>query len=88
GWIAGELYLEVNPDADESLELDETGKYPAAGVPTGLRAQVTRAAGKSATSVDWTTVDSIGVRRFGIPSRITRRAEPATKPQAGAPVAR
>ena len=26
GWIGGQLYLEVNPDADESLELDETGK--------------------------------------------------------------
>ena len=24
GWIGGDLYLEVNPDADESLELDET----------------------------------------------------------------
>ena len=26
GWIGGELYLEVNPDAEESLVLDETGK--------------------------------------------------------------
>ena len=26
GWIGGELYLEVNPDAEQSLELDETGK--------------------------------------------------------------
>ena len=82
GWIAGELYLEVNPDADQSLELDETGKYPAAGVPPGLRAQVTRAAGTAAASVDWAIVDSIGVRRFGIPSRVTRRAEPVVKPAA------
>jgi L,D-transpeptidase ErfK/SrfK len=80
GWIAGELYLEVNPDADQSLELDETGKYPAAPAPADLRTQVKRVAGTSAASIDWATVDSIGASRYGIPSRITRRAEPATRP--------
>jgi L,D-transpeptidase ErfK/SrfK len=84
GWIAGELYLEVNPDADQSLELDETGKYPAAAAAPGLRAQVTKAAGKQVASVDWVTVDSIGMRRYGIPSRVTRRAEPAKPPQTSA----
>lgn len=88
GWIAGDLYLEVNPDADQSLELDETGKYLAAPAVAGLRAQVTKAAGKQATSVDWVTVDSIGVRRYGIPSRVTRRAEPAKSAQTTSPIPR
>ena len=79
GWIGGELYLEVNPDAEQSLELDETGKLPAAPVSRDLRAQVTRAAGKHAPRIDWTRVDAIARSRFGIPSRITGTA-PATAP--------
>ena len=72
GWIGGELYLEVNPDAEESLVLDETGKRVAASAPAGLREQVTRAAGKQAKRVDWARVDYVGQRRFGVPSRVTR----------------
>jgi len=75
GWIGGELYLEVNPDADQSLELDETGVLPAAPAPKTLREQVKRAAGKQATTVDWARVDAIGQSRFGIPSRITRQPD-------------
>jgi L,D-transpeptidase ErfK/SrfK len=72
GWIGGELYLEVNPDADQSLALDETGQLAREGTPTGLREIVTRAAGRQATRVDWTLVERIGTRRYGIPARITR----------------
>jgi len=72
GWIGGELYLEVNPDPEESLQIDETGKRGDASAPTGLREQVTRAAGKQAARIDWTRVDDIGQRRYGIPSRVTR----------------
>ena len=72
GWIAGELYLEVNPDAEQSLELDETGKRPDAAAPSGLPEKVKRAAGKQTARVDWTLVDTIGRRRYGIPARITR----------------
>ena len=72
GWIAGELYLEVNPDAEESLQLDETAKRGDAGPPAGLREKVKRAAGKQAERVDWARVDVIGQRRFGVPSRVTR----------------
>jgi len=72
GWIGGELYLEVNPDADESLQLDETGKLVVASAPTGLREQVTHAAGKQAARVDWARVEDVGQRRYGVPSRVTR----------------
>ncbi len=73
GWIDGELYLEVNPNAEQSLELDETGKYPASPPPATLREQVKRAAGKRANEVDWARVDLIGVHRYGIPSRVTSK---------------
>lgn len=72
GWIAGELYLEVNPDAGQSLQLDEAGKRPAAAAPPELREKVKRAAGKQIARVDWARVDTIGRHRYGIPARITR----------------
>ena len=72
GWIGGELYLEVNPDAEESLQLDETAKRGTQNAPAGLHEQVARAAGSQATRIDWARVEEIGRRRFGVPSRITR----------------
>jgi len=72
GWIGGELYLEVNPDIEESLLIDETGKRGDAGAPAGLREQVERAAGDAAARIDWARVDYVAERRFGVPSRITR----------------
>jgi L,D-transpeptidase ErfK/SrfK len=72
GWIGGELYLEVNPDSAQTLELDETGKPAAPSAPPGLREQVKRAAGKQAGRIDWTLVDRIALHRYGIPGRVTR----------------
>jgi len=75
GRIGGELYLEVNPDAAQSLELDETGKLPAASASKKLREQVTRAAGKDAGRIDWSIVEAIDLHRYGIPSRVTKPAD-------------
>jgi L,D-transpeptidase ErfK/SrfK len=72
GWIGGELYLEANPDAEQSLRLDETGKPVAAPAPSDLRARVARAAGGQLARVDWGLVETIATRRYGIPARITR----------------
>jgi L,D-transpeptidase ErfK/SrfK len=72
GWIGGELYLEVNPDAEESLLIDETGKRSDAGAPKGLRALVEKAAGKQSARINWARVDYVGQKRFGVPSQITR----------------
>ena len=72
GWIGGELYLEVNPDSAQSLQLDETGKLGDPSPPPALRERVARAAGAQAERVDWTLVERIALRRTGIPARITR----------------
>jgi L,D-transpeptidase ErfK/SrfK len=72
GWIGGELYLEVNPDSDQSLQLDETGKLGTASAPSGLRERVERVAGEQASRVDWTLVERIASHRYGIPARVTR----------------
>ncbi len=68
GRIAGVLFIEVNPDAEQSLELDETGKTPAPRAPEDLREQVTRAAGPDADRVDWPRVERAALRRSGVPT--------------------
>jgi len=71
GWIGSELYLEVNPDAEQSFELDEKGKLATPRAPSGLRALITRAAGKEAKRLDWARIERAGLRRSGVPLRIT-----------------
>ncbi|HEX5064798.1 MAG TPA: L,D-transpeptidase family protein [Myxococcota bacterium] len=87
GWIDGELYLEVNPDADQSLEIDESGKLAQPKAPEDLRALVKRAAGKDAKRLDWARIDRAGLRRSGVPLRITQPAgtPPSSSADARAP---
>jgi L,D-transpeptidase ErfK/SrfK len=77
GWIGGELYLEVNPDAEQSLELDETGKLSSRRAPEGLRERVTRAAGKQAARLDWARIKRASLRRSGVPTPILLPRSPA-----------
>ena len=79
GWIGGQLYLEVNPDAAESLELDETGKRASARAPEGLRAIVKRAAGKHAARLDWPRIERAALRRSGVPTLILLPPSPARR---------
>lgn len=74
GWVGGQLYLEVNPDAEESLELDEKGKRsdPHARKPEGLRELVTKAAGKHASRLDWARIERAALRRSGVPTPVLR----------------
>jgi L,D-transpeptidase ErfK/SrfK len=72
GWVAGELYLEVHPDKDRALALDETGKLEREPV-RDLRAFVTKAAGKDVARVDWARVARVSLLSAGIPVRITGR---------------
>jgi L,D-transpeptidase ErfK/SrfK len=84
GWIGGDLYLEVNPDEKQSLELDETGKCSSCTrAPKGLRAMVTRAAGKHAARLDWRRVDRAALRRSGVPTLIL--LPPAPRGSSGSP---
>jgi L,D-transpeptidase ErfK/SrfK len=76
GWIAGELYLEVHPEKERALALDETGKLvrePA----RDLRAIVTKAAGAEAARVDWDRVARASLASAGVPVRVTQPAEGA-----------
>lgn len=73
GWIAGELYLEVHPEKDRALALDETGKLVREPAPD-VRALVTKAAGAQAARVDWARVARAALASAGVPVRITQRA--------------
>lgn len=75
GWVAGELFLEVHPDKERALALDETGKLvrePA----RDLRALVTKAAGGHAARIDWERVARASLVSAGVPVRITQPALP------------
>jgi L,D-transpeptidase ErfK/SrfK len=75
GWIGDDLYLEVNPDAEQSLEIDETGKRTISRAPADLPARVKRAAGKALRRIDWARVERTGQLRLGVPTRITLPAQ-------------
>jgi L,D-transpeptidase ErfK/SrfK len=77
GWVGDQLYLEVNPDADQSLEIDETGKLSEARAPEGLRERVTRAAGRQAARLDWARIKYAALRRSGVPTLILLPRDPA-----------
>ena len=83
GWIGGRLYLEVNPDPEQSLELDQTGKVSSNRAPEDLREMVTRAAGRHASRLDWASIERTAQRRSGVPTSILlppTRARPAAAP--------
>jgi L,D-transpeptidase ErfK/SrfK len=69
GWVGGELYLEVNPDSEQSLALDESGRAGVQRAPEGLHDRIARIAG--AAAVDWARADRAALRRSGVPTRIT-----------------
>ena len=68
GRIGGELFIEVNPDADQSLELDETGKTPPPRAPADLRRRVERAAGSDVDRLDWPRIEGAALLRSGVPT--------------------
>jgi L,D-transpeptidase ErfK/SrfK len=79
GWVGGELYLEVHPDAKRALLLDETGSFEHEPAPD-VREAVNRAAGRHAARVDWERVRRASYASAGVPVRITRPALPLTVP--------
>jgi len=72
GWIRGELWLEVHPDAAQSRKLDETGSFDPSP-PRDLRERVRRSAGEEAARIDWEVVERAGLERSGVPLQVTRR---------------
>lgn len=73
GWVGGELYLEVHPDKERALALDETGKLEREPA-RDLRKLVTKAAGAQAARLDWERVERASLASAGIPVRITTPA--------------
>jgi L,D-transpeptidase ErfK/SrfK len=71
GWIGGELYLEVNPDAEQSFALDESGKAGAPRAPRDWRERIAAAVGERTALVDWPRAERAALRRSGVPTRIT-----------------
>jgi L,D-transpeptidase ErfK/SrfK len=72
GWVGGMLLLEVHPESDLSLALDQTGKRPASRIPLGLRELVTRAAGAHAHRLDGGRIKRTALRQSGVPTAILR----------------
>jgi len=70
GWVGGELYLEVHPDAQQALALDETGRFEHGPV-RDLRKRVTAAAGREVARVDWDGVQRASYESAGVPVSIT-----------------
>ena len=70
GWVGGELYLEVHPEQDRALSLDESGKLEREPA-RDLRDLISKAAGKDIARVDWSRVARISLFSAGIPVRVT-----------------
>jgi L,D-transpeptidase ErfK/SrfK len=70
GWVAGELYLEVHPEKDRALALDETGKLEREPV-RDLHDIVEKAAGPEVGRVDWARVERVSLFSGGVPVRVT-----------------
>jgi L,D-transpeptidase ErfK/SrfK len=76
--VAGELWLEVHPDAKQSLQIDETGRFDPAPPPR-LRERVAKEAGADLARIDWEAVERAGLARTGIPVPITRPTAAAAR---------
>lgn len=69
-WIAGELYLAVTPNKQQMDELAFNQPMSPAE-PPDLIDRVVKAAATQVYRVDWRMVESIGLKRPGLPLRIT-----------------
>lgn len=70
-WVDGELYLAVAPSRHQMDEID-VNQPMTPEVPPGLIDRVVAAAGIWVYRIDWRTVDQIGLKRSGMPLRITK----------------
>lgn len=73
GWKDGTLFLEAHPSLTQGKELEENGRFRAAG-DADAHALIVTAAGAEANRVDWKTVSTVLLERRGVPVPITRPA--------------
>ncbi len=78
-WIDGELYLAVFASKQQMDELDVNEPMTPAA-PDGLRERVMDAAGMQIDRIDWRIVEYLGLKRPGIPYRITKPIQPDRSP--------
>jgi L,D-transpeptidase ErfK/SrfK len=70
-WLDDELYLAVFPNKQQMDEVDLNQPMTQA-IPPDLRSRITEAAGPRIARIDWRAVEDIGLKRSGIPYRITK----------------
>lgn len=76
-WVNDELYLAVTPSRKQMDEIGVNERITP-DIPPKLVERVTRAAGDQAGRVDWDLVRRIGVKRPGMPIKITTPTSPQT----------
>jgi L,D-transpeptidase ErfK/SrfK len=76
-WVGEELYLAVAPSKEQMDEL-ALNRPMSPAIPPDLVRRVVDAAGPQVDRVDWGAVERIGIKRPGMPIRITNPALSAT----------
>lgn len=76
-WVGQELYLAVAPSKQQMDEL-ALNQPMSPAIPPDLVHRVIDAAGPQVDRVDWSAVERIGIKRPGMPIRITKPALSAT----------
>lgn len=71
GWVDGELFIEIHPDASQADELEATGRFTPAPIP-GYAETISDAAGEHAGRVVWPIVEKAIEMRRGVPVRVTQ----------------
>jgi L,D-transpeptidase ErfK/SrfK len=84
-WVKDELYLLVTPSRRQVDEID-VNQPMTPEVPSDLVDRVAAAAGPEVDRIDWSVVEQIGLKRPGMPLRITKpslssRAAPCPPPR-------
>ncbi len=71
-WISGDLYLEVHPSKEQSvqLEFEENQEYD---FPQGLMAYLVEKAGAASDRIIWSRVEDVVLHHAGYPVRVTAR---------------
>ena len=78
-WVDGELYLAVAPSRHQMDEID-VNQPMTPEVPPDLIDRVVAAAGTHVDRIDWRSVDQIGLKRPGMPLRITKSSFSSSDP--------
>jgi L,D-transpeptidase ErfK/SrfK len=87
-WVDNELYLAVTPSRRQMEEIGINQKVTRE-IPSKLVERVAAAAGTEAGRIDWDLVRRIGVKRPGMPLKITKPSPPhATTAEAASPAPR